>query len=157
MREKNYFFSGITELLILAILSHHDSYAYEITKFIKETSNGTLDISQNTIYAITYKMEEEGKISQYWYARIPVKIRRKIPQKIRQRTYKRKYFINRFKNLLHNTSLVCFYRPTHFGTLRSWIFCTLLCRRTNYIFTYFTVYTLFFQLFKRTFYQSVLS
>ncbi len=65
MREKNYFFSGITELLILAILSHHDSYAYEITKFIKEASNDTLDISQNTIYAITYKMEEEGKISQY--------------------------------------------------------------------------------------------
>lgn len=38
MENKNYFFSGITELLILAILADHDSYVYEIVKFIKEYS-----------------------------------------------------------------------------------------------------------------------
>lgn len=65
MENKNYFFSGITELLILAILVDHDSYVYEIVKFIKEYSKGYLSISQNTIYAVTYKLENEGKISQY--------------------------------------------------------------------------------------------
>ncbi len=65
MRAKNYFFGGITELLILAILLDHDSYVYEITKFISENSGRILNISQNTIYAVTYKLENEGKISQY--------------------------------------------------------------------------------------------
>lgn len=65
MGNKSNFFSGITEILILAILNHHDSYAYEIVKYIKEYSEGCLAISQNTIYAVTYKLENEGKISQY--------------------------------------------------------------------------------------------
>ncbi len=65
MGNKNYFFSGISELLILAILNKQDSYAYEINKSITEFSNGKLNISQNTIYAATYKLENEGKISQY--------------------------------------------------------------------------------------------
>lgn len=65
MGTKNNFFSGITEILILAILNDHDSYAYEIVKYIKEFSDGCLAISPNTIYAVTYKLENEGKITQY--------------------------------------------------------------------------------------------
>ncbi len=65
MENKNYFFSGITELLILAILVDHDSYVYEIVKFIKENSDGCLSISQNTVYAVTYKLKNEGKLSEY--------------------------------------------------------------------------------------------
>ena len=33
MGKQNYFFSGITDILILAILCEHDSYVYEIVKF----------------------------------------------------------------------------------------------------------------------------
>ncbi len=62
---KNNFFSGITDLLILAILLDHDSYVYELVKYIKEYSDGFLSISQNTIYAVTYKLENERKITQY--------------------------------------------------------------------------------------------
>lgn len=65
MGNKNNFFSGITELLILAIINDHDSYAYEIVKHIKEYSDNYLSISQNTIYAVIYKLENEGKISHY--------------------------------------------------------------------------------------------
>ena len=61
MGKQNYFFSGITDILILAILCEHDSYVYEIVKFIKEKSNGCLSISQNTVYAVTYKLVNEGK------------------------------------------------------------------------------------------------
>lgn len=65
MAERNYFINGITELLILSILSAHDSYVYEITKTIEHNSEGLLSISQNTIYTATYKLQNEGKISEY--------------------------------------------------------------------------------------------
>ncbi len=65
MAERNYFINGITEFLILSILRAHDSYVYEITKLIENDSNGLLSISQNTIYTATYKLQNEGKISEY--------------------------------------------------------------------------------------------
>ena len=65
MAERNYFINGITELLILSFLKNHDAYVYEITKSIEEKSGGLLSISQNTIYTATYKLENEGKISEY--------------------------------------------------------------------------------------------
>ena len=63
--DKNYFINGISEMLILSILNAHDSYVYEITKTIEHDSNGLLSISQNTTYAATYKLQNEGKISEY--------------------------------------------------------------------------------------------
>ena len=65
MPSKNYFINGITELLILSILNCHDSYVYEIVKSIENFSEGLLTISQNTIYTATYKLENEGKITEY--------------------------------------------------------------------------------------------
>ena len=65
MAERNYFINGITEFLILSILSSRNSYVYEITKTIEKKSNGLLSISQNTIYTATYKLHNEGKISEY--------------------------------------------------------------------------------------------
>lgn len=62
---KNYFMSGITDLLILAILDKGDRYMYEIVKCINEFSKGKLDISQNTIYTVAYKLGDDGKISEY--------------------------------------------------------------------------------------------
>ncbi len=65
MSTRNYFTNGITELLILSVLKHGDSYVYNIFKTIKENSGGLLTISQNTIYTATYKLESENKISEY--------------------------------------------------------------------------------------------
>lgn len=65
MVEKSYFINGITELLILSLLNKCDSYVYEITKQIEKCSNNCLSISQNTIYAATYKLKNENKISEY--------------------------------------------------------------------------------------------
>lgn len=65
MASKNYFINGITELLILSILNCHNSYVYEIVKSIENFSEGLLTISQNTIYTATYKLENEGKITEY--------------------------------------------------------------------------------------------
>jgi len=65
MAVKNYFINGLTDLLVLSILASHDSYVYEIVKSITDYSNGLLSISQNTIYTATYKLENEGKITEY--------------------------------------------------------------------------------------------
>lgn len=65
MANKNYVFNGFTEFLILSILLKKDSYVYEIVKSITDFSNGLLSISQNTIYTATYKLQSEGKISEY--------------------------------------------------------------------------------------------
>lgn len=65
MASKNFFIYGITELLILSILSKGDTYVYEITKSITKYSNDLLSISQNTIYTATYKLEEDGLITEY--------------------------------------------------------------------------------------------
>lgn len=65
MANKNYFINGVTELLILSILNSGDSYVYEVTNKINELSDGLLNISQNTIYTATYKLENDGMISEY--------------------------------------------------------------------------------------------
>lgn len=65
MADRNYFINGITELLILSILNSHDSYAYEISKSIEQDSNQLLSISLNTIYTATYKLKDDGFISEY--------------------------------------------------------------------------------------------
>ena len=62
---KNPFINGITDLLILSLLENHDSYMYEIVKSIADFSDDLLIISQNTVYTAAYKLEGEGKISEY--------------------------------------------------------------------------------------------
>ena len=62
---KNYFFIGVTDLLILAILKERDAYVYEISTTIQDISGNTFPISQNTIYAATYRLERENMISEY--------------------------------------------------------------------------------------------
>lgn len=65
MAYKNSLITGITDFLILSILDKHDSYVYEITKIISNSSNGLLSISQNTVYTATYKLAEANMISEY--------------------------------------------------------------------------------------------
>ncbi len=62
---KNYFMNGITDLLILSLLDGKDRYMYEIVKCIEDFSGGVLSISQNTVYAAAYKLENDGRISEY--------------------------------------------------------------------------------------------
>lgn len=57
--------NGITDLLILSLLDGKDRYMYEIVKCIEDFSGGVLSISQNTVYAAAYKLENDGRISEY--------------------------------------------------------------------------------------------
>ncbi|MCR5461079.1 MAG: PadR family transcriptional regulator [Acetatifactor sp.] len=65
MAGKNYFISGITDMLVLYFLNQKDCYVYEITKAVSELSEGSLNLNQNTIYTAAYKLEKEGMISEY--------------------------------------------------------------------------------------------
>lgn len=65
MAGRNSIITGITDLLVLAMLDKNDTYVYEITKNIESASKGMLSISQNTIYTVTYKLEQENMISEY--------------------------------------------------------------------------------------------
>lgn len=65
MANRNNFITGITEMLILSLLEKGDSYVYQISKSIKDLSDNCLSISQNTLYSATYKLENEGYISEY--------------------------------------------------------------------------------------------
>lgn len=65
MASRNFFITGVTEILILKILTIQDSYVYEICKTIQKMSGNTLTVSQNTIYSATYKLANEKYISEY--------------------------------------------------------------------------------------------
>lgn len=65
MPSKNYFITGVTEMLFLSLLERQDSYVYEITKTVESLSGGKLVISPNTIYTVAYKLEQENYISEY--------------------------------------------------------------------------------------------
>lgn len=56
------FTTGITDLLMLSILKHQDSYMYDIINAITRLSDGKVVISQNTAYTVAYRLEKEGKI-----------------------------------------------------------------------------------------------
>ena len=66
MAYKNSLITGITDLLVLYILKEKgDSYVYDISNYITKTSDSLLPISHNTIYTVTYKLEEANMISEY--------------------------------------------------------------------------------------------
>lgn len=65
MASKNYFITGVTELLLLTLLLRKDGYVYDVAKSVQELSGGLLSISPNTIYTVAYKLEQEGYISEY--------------------------------------------------------------------------------------------
>lgn len=64
MAYKNNLITGITELLVLKILEQQDSYVTKFKKWLT-ISEHLLSISLNTIYTVTYKLENENLISEY--------------------------------------------------------------------------------------------
>lgn len=65
MTEKNTFYKGYVELLVLKYLSKEDSYGLQLVKKIKEESNGLVDLSVGTLYPTLYKLINKGFITDY--------------------------------------------------------------------------------------------
>lgn len=52
--------------LILSILSHGDSYGYEIIQRVRELSGGELEWADGMLYPILHRLEKRGLICAYW-------------------------------------------------------------------------------------------
>ena len=52
---------GVLELCVLALLSRHDSYAYEIASRLAEG----IDMGEGTIYPLMRRMQSEGLVETY--------------------------------------------------------------------------------------------
>lgn len=65
--EKNIddFKRGVTELLVLHMLTEKDKYGYEITHAFETKTDGVYTMAEGTLYPILYKLEDAGYISSY--------------------------------------------------------------------------------------------
>ena len=52
---------GVLELCVLALLSQHDSYAYEIASRLAEG----IDMGEGTIYPLMRRMQSDGLVETY--------------------------------------------------------------------------------------------
>lgn len=52
--------------LILSILSHGDSYGYEIIRRVREVSDGEFRWADGMLYPILHRLERRGLIESYW-------------------------------------------------------------------------------------------
>src|SRR5699024_8763479 len=57
---------GTIDLLILSILNNQDGYGYEISRMIKEKTEGTFDMQEATLYLSLKRLNKGGAISSYW-------------------------------------------------------------------------------------------
>ncbi|MCM1460062.1 MAG: PadR family transcriptional regulator [Bacteroides sp.] len=63
--EKNTFYKGYVELLVLRLLSDDDYYGLQMVKAIKEKSDGVIDLSVGTLYPTLYKLIDKKCITDY--------------------------------------------------------------------------------------------
>ena len=52
--------------LILSILSHGDSYGYDIMQQVRELSGGEMEWADGMLYPILHRLESRGLIESYW-------------------------------------------------------------------------------------------
>ncbi|AKP66474.1 PadR family transcriptional regulator [Companilactobacillus ginsenosidimutans] len=57
---------GHTSTIVLNILNQGDSYGYEISKTVKELSDGGYEINEATLYTVFRRLEKNGDIQSYW-------------------------------------------------------------------------------------------
>ncbi len=58
---KNDFYKGSLETLVLQLIEQSgETFGYELTKKAKEYSNGSLEISEGTLYPLLHKLEASG-------------------------------------------------------------------------------------------------
>ncbi|AIM17191.1 PadR family transcriptional regulator [Bacillus sp. X1(2014)] len=57
---------GTIDLLILSLLNEQDNYGYEISKAIKERTEGAFEIQEATMYLSLKRLEKQKAVSSYW-------------------------------------------------------------------------------------------
>ena len=57
---------GTLDLLILRILAQEELHGWAISKRIRETSQGVLEVNQGSLYPALYRMAKKGWIKGEW-------------------------------------------------------------------------------------------
>ncbi|MFT9847768.1 PadR family transcriptional regulator [Aneurinibacillus sp. REN35] len=57
---------GNIDLLILSVVKEKESYGYEISKTIKEKTEGEFEIQEATLYLSLKRLEKQGAVSASW-------------------------------------------------------------------------------------------
>lgn len=64
MKPKNQLFKGSLTTIVLRLLSEQDRmYGYEITKKVKELSQGSLVLTEGALYPALHKLEADGLVA----------------------------------------------------------------------------------------------
>jgi PadR family transcriptional regulator PadR len=64
MKQSNQLFKGSLTTIILKLLSSQDKmYGYEITKKVKELTNGELNLTEGALYPALHKLEADGLLT----------------------------------------------------------------------------------------------
>ena len=63
MKQNSQLFKGSLSTIILKLLAENDKmYGYEITKKVKELSNGNVELTEGALYPALHKLEADGML-----------------------------------------------------------------------------------------------
>ncbi|MCQ6561821.1 PadR family transcriptional regulator [Paenibacillus mendelii] len=57
---------GTVDLLILSIIKERDNYGYEISKAIKDRTDGAFELQEATLYLSLKRLEKQHAVRSYW-------------------------------------------------------------------------------------------
>lgn len=57
---------GYIDTIILSLLNDREMYGYELSKRVKEESEGTFEIKEATLYLAFKRLEKNGYAQSYW-------------------------------------------------------------------------------------------
>jgi PadR family transcriptional regulator PadR len=57
---------GSLELIVLHLLSPGEAYGYEIVSKLTEQTNGSLEVTDGTLYPVLYRLERAGYVEVRW-------------------------------------------------------------------------------------------
>src|SRR5262245_44246419 len=57
---------GSLELIVLHLLEPGEAYGYEIVSKLTAQSNGTLEVTDGTLYPVLYRLERAGYVAVRW-------------------------------------------------------------------------------------------
>jgi PadR family transcriptional regulator PadR len=57
---------GSLELIVLHLLAPGEAYGYEIVSKLTEQTNGSLEVTDGTLYPVLYRLERAGYVAVRW-------------------------------------------------------------------------------------------
>lgn len=57
---------GVTEILVLHLLSKIDMYGYQLIQELDQKSANTFKMKEGSLYPILYRLEDNGFVESYW-------------------------------------------------------------------------------------------